>query len=132
MSDKKSHRRSPSLHRRPDNLYNTARIFYERRISKVSYVLRVTGIVFKTQKLRGFLSLTIEQLSELKELSFPNNYLLDGIPPEIANCRKREVLKVHNNKLSGEVPCELYSLLRLRILDLSSNKFSSDLGFLKS
>lgn len=117
--------------RRPDNLCNTAGIFCERRISNESYVLKVTGIVFKTQKLRGFLSPAIGQLSELKELSFPNNYLLGGIPPQIANCRKLEVLKLHNNKLSGEVPGELSALLRLRILDLSSNKFSGDLGFLK-
>lgn len=117
--------------RRPDNLCNTAGIFCERRISINSHVLKVTGIVLKAQGLKGFLSPAIGQLPELKELSFPNNYLVDRIPPQIADCRKLEVINLYNNKLSGEVSAELSSLLRLRILDLSSNKFSGDLGFLK-
>ncbi|KAL7619271.1 hypothetical protein Lser_V15G01088 [Lactuca serriola] len=121
---------SGELHR-PENLCYTDGIFCERRILNESYVHRVTGLVLKAQKLKGFISPAIGQLSELKELSFPDNYLVDGIPPQIANCRKLEVLKVRNNELSGQVPGELSSLLRLRILDLSSNKFSGNLGFLK-
>ncbi|KVH98162.1 leucine-rich repeat receptor-like serine/threonine/tyrosine-protein kinase SOBIR1 [Cynara cardunculus var. scolymus] len=121
---------SPEL-RRPDNLCNTAGIFCERRISINSHVLKVTGIVFKAQGLRGVLSPAIGELSELKELSFPNNYLVDRIPSQIIECRKLEVINLRNNRFSGAVSPELSSLLRLRILDLSSNKFSGDLSFLK-
>ncbi|KAI3763185.1 hypothetical protein L1987_53637 [Smallanthus sonchifolius] len=117
--------------RQPDNLCDIAGIFCERRMPNNSYTLKVTGIVFKTQRLRGFLSPEIGQLSELKELSLHNNYLSDHIPPEISNCRKIEVINLRRNNFSGKVPAELSYLLRLRILDLSFNRFSGDLGFLK-
>ncbi|KAD6118903.1 hypothetical protein E3N88_10174 [Mikania micrantha] len=121
---------SGELHR-PENLCDIAGILCEPRVSNNSYTLRVTGIVFKTHRIRGFLSPAIGQLSELKELSLPNNQLIDRIPPEIAICRKIEVINLSKNKLSGEVPTELSYLLRLQILDLSFNRFSGDLGFLK-
>ncbi|KAL8260982.1 hypothetical protein R6Q59_025031 [Mikania micrantha] len=121
---------SGELHR-PENLCDIAGILCEPRVSNYSYTLRVTGIVFKTHRIRGFLSPAIGQLSELKELSLPNNLLIDRIPPEISICRKIEVINLSKNKLSGEVPAELSYLLRLQILDLSFNRFSGDLGFLK-
>lgn len=88
--------------------------------------------MFKSQKLRGFLSPAIGKLSELKEISLPNNYLIDQIPPQIIDCRKLEVLNLQNNRFSGKVPSQLSSLVRLRVLDLSFNEFSGNLNFLKS
>lgn len=113
------------------NPCNSAGVFCERRISNNSYVLRVTRIIFKSQKLNGFLSPAIEKLSDLKELSLPNNHLIDQVPPQIVDCKKLEILNLQNNQFSGEVPSGLSSLIRLRILDLSSNKFSGNLNFLK-
>ncbi|CAI9112910.1 OLC1v1013419C1 [Oldenlandia corymbosa var. corymbosa] len=110
---------------------SSAGIFCERRISNNSYVLRVTRIVYKSRQLKGVLSPAIGKLSELKELSLPNNKLVDQIPPEISNCRKLEVLDLKNNQLSGSVPPELSSLVRLRVLDLSLNQFEGNLRFLK-
>ncbi|KVI06269.1 leucine-rich repeat receptor-like serine/threonine/tyrosine-protein kinase SOBIR1 [Cynara cardunculus var. scolymus] len=112
------------------DICNAAGIFCERRSSDNSYVLRVTRIVFKTRRLRGSISPAIGKLSELKELSLPNNHLVDQIPTQITGCRKLEVLNLHSNRFSGKVPVGLSSLVRLRILDLSSNKFSGDLDFL--
>lgn len=103
----------------------------ERRISDNSTVLRITRLVFKSQRLSGFLSPQIGRLSHLKELSLPGNHLVDRIPSQIVDCRKLEILDLRDNRLSGEVPQELSSLVRLRILDLSSNKFSGNLNFLK-
>lgn len=94
-------------------------------------MLRVTRIVVESQQLRGALSPAIGRLSELKELSLPNNKLVDQIPPQIANCRKLQVLELRNNRLSGKVPSELSSLIHLRVLDLSSNQLSGNLRFLK-
>ncbi|KAK9069895.1 hypothetical protein SSX86_010291 [Deinandra increscens subsp. villosa] len=117
--------------RRPYNPCDTAGIFCNPRISNGSDAVKVTGIVFKTRRLTGFLSPEIGKLSELKELSIPDNYLTDRIPFQISDCRKIEVINLRNNSFSGEVPTEITRLLRLRILDLSSNRFSGDLGFLK-
>ncbi|XP_052174796.1 leucine-rich repeat receptor-like serine/threonine/tyrosine-protein kinase SOBIR1 [Diospyros lotus] len=115
------------------NPCNCAGVFCQRRKdSNNSYVLRVTRIFLKSRQLAGVLSPAIGQLSELKELSLPNNRLVDQIPPEIASCRKLEVLNLQDNDLSGEVPAGvLSSLARLRVLDLSSNRFSGNLNFLK-
>lgn len=104
----------------------------ERRLSNNnSYELRVTRLVFKSQRLTGFLSPAIGRLSELKELSVPNNQLVDQVPSQIVDCRKLEILNLQGNQFSGEIPSELSSLIRLRVLDLASNRFSGDLGFLK-
>ncbi|CAK9137520.1 unnamed protein product [Ilex paraguariensis] len=106
-------------------------VFCERRISNNTFMLRVTRIVFQSQRLRGVLSPAIGRLSELKELSLPNNQLGDKIPSQIADCRKLEILNLQNNRFSSGVPSEFSSLIRLRVLDLSSNKFSGNLNFLK-
>jgi hypothetical protein len=109
-----------------------AGISCERRLSNNnSYELRVTRLVFKSQRLTGFLSPAIGRLSELKELSVPNNQLVDQVPSQIVDCRKLEILNLQGNQFSGEIPTELSSLIRLRVLDLASNRFSGDLGFLK-
>ncbi|CBI14907.3 unnamed protein product, partial [Vitis vinifera] len=113
------------------NPCNTPGVFCERRVSDNATVLRVTRLVFKSQRLSGFLSPQIGRLSQLKELSLPDNYLLDRIPSQIVDCRKLEILDLRNNRFSGEIPPELSSLVRLRILDLSSNKFSGNLNFLR-
>ncbi|WOG89182.1 hypothetical protein DCAR_0208418 [Daucus carota subsp. sativus] len=113
------------------NPCNSPGIFCERRISNESYVFRVTRIIFDSRKLGGFLSPAIGKLSELKELSLPNNRLIDQVPAQIAECKKLEILNLYNNQFSGEVPSGISSLSRLRILDLCSNEFSGELDFLK-
>lgn len=113
------------------NPCNSPGIFCERRISNESYVFRVTRIIFDSQKLEGFLSPAIGKLSELKELSLPNNRLIDQVPAQIVKCKKLEILNLHNNQFSGEVPSGISSLSRLRILDLCFNEFSGELDFLK-
>uniref|UniRef100_A0A2C9UJ58 Protein kinase domain-containing protein n=1 Tax=Manihot esculenta TaxID=3983 RepID=A0A2C9UJ58_MANES len=119
--------RCPSI-----NPCNIPGVFCERRLSNnATYVLKITRLIFKSQRLSGFLSPAIGRLSELKELSLPNNQLVDQVPPQIVDCKKLEILDLGNNLLSGEVPSELSKLLRLRILDLSNNKFSGNLSFLK-
>ncbi|KAF9667951.1 hypothetical protein SADUNF_Sadunf15G0076400 [Salix dunnii] len=111
---------------------NTPGVFCERRLSPNStYVLKITRLIFKSQRLNGFLSPAIGRLSELKELSLTNNQVVDQLPAHIVNCKKLEILDLGNNKFSGEVPSELSSIVRLRVLDLSSNTFSGNLSFLR-
>jgi hypothetical protein len=111
---------------------NTPGVICERRLSNNnSYELRVTRLIFKSQRLTGFLSPSIGRLSELKELSISDNQLVDQIPSQMVDCRKLEILSLQNNQFSGEIPSELSSLIRLRVLDVASNKFSGDLSFLK-
>ncbi|XP_074327279.1 leucine-rich repeat receptor-like serine/threonine/tyrosine-protein kinase SOBIR1 [Apium graveolens] len=113
------------------NPCNSPGVFCERRISNESYVFRVTRIIFDSKKLAGILSPAIGKLSELKELSLPNNQLIDQVPAQIVECKNLEILNLHNNQFSGEVPSGISSLSRLRILDLCFNEFSGELDFLK-
>ncbi|KAL0421720.1 UNVERIFIED_CONTAM: hypothetical protein Slati_3194900 [Sesamum latifolium] len=106
------------------NLCNSAGIFCERRIGNTSDSLRVSRLVFESQRLRGKLSPAIGQLSELQALSLPDNQLVGQIPPQIIDCKKLEVLNLRSNGFSGKIPIGLSSLIRLRVLDLSSNKFT--------
>ncbi|KAB5525063.1 hypothetical protein DKX38_022812 [Salix brachista] len=111
---------------------NTPGVFCERRLSpNGTYVLKITRLIFKSQRLTGLLSPAIGRLSELKELSLTNNQVVGQFPAHIVNCKKLEILDLGNNKFSGEVPSELSSIVRLRVLDLSSNNFSGNLSFLK-
>ncbi|KAF2293247.1 hypothetical protein GH714_040608 [Hevea brasiliensis] len=114
------------------NPCNNPGVFCEGRLSNNNtYVLKITRLVFKSQRFTGFLSPAIGRLSELKELSLPNNQLVDQFPPQIVDCKKLEILDLGNNQFSGEIPSQLSNLLRLRVLDLSNNKFSGNLSFLK-
>lgn len=108
-------------------------IVCERQLPRngTNYVLRVTRLVFKSQDLKGSISPAIGRLSELKELSLPNNNLVDQLPSDIINCKKLEILNLKKNRFSGNIPAELSSLLSLHVLDLESNKFSGDLSFLR-
>eukprot|EP00262_Sarcandra_glabra_P001626 TRINITY_DN11760_c1_g1_i4.p1 TRINITY_DN11760_c1_g1~~TRINITY_DN11760_c1_g1_i4.p1 ORF type:complete len:642 (+),score=43.98 TRINITY_DN11760_c1_g1_i4:41-1927(+) len=112
---------------------NSAGIFCEKRISgNSSVVIRLTGIVFGSRRLAGFLSPAIGRLSELRVLSLPNNDLVDRIPSEIVDCKKLEILNLRSNNFSGSIPEGITSLVSLRFLDLSSNRFSGDLRFLRN
>ncbi|KAG2332830.1 hypothetical protein Bca52824_004010 [Brassica carinata] len=109
-------------------------VFCERRLSTSTgeYVLRVTRLVYRSRTLTGTISPVIGVLSELKELILSNNKLVNGLPVDVLNCKKLEVLDVRNNRFSGQIPGNFSRLIRLRILDLSSNKFSGNLNFLKN
>nr|GLL22423.1 leucine-rich repeat receptor-like serine/threonine/tyrosine-protein kinase SOBIR1 [Ipomoea trifida] len=106
-------------------------VFCEKRVANNSSVLRVVRIVYENKQTRGNLSPAIGRLSEIRELSLPNNGLVGNIPSQILLCKKLEVLNLQRNKFSGQVPAELSALIRLRVLDLSSNKLSGNLNFLK-
>ncbi|XP_065874270.1 leucine-rich repeat receptor-like serine/threonine/tyrosine-protein kinase SOBIR1 [Euphorbia lathyris] len=111
---------------------NNPGVFCERRLTKNNtYVLKITRLIFKSQRLNGLLSPVIGRLSELKELSVSNNRLVDRLPHQIVDCKKLEILDLGNNGFSGAIPSELSKLVRLRVLDLSNNKFSGNLSFLK-
>ncbi|KAJ6760816.1 PROMASTIGOTE SURFACE ANTIGEN PROTEIN PSA [Salix purpurea] len=99
---------------------NTPGVFCERRLSpNGTYVLKITRLIFKSQRLTGFLSPAIGRLSELKELSLTNNQVVGQFPAHIVNCKKLEILDLGNNEFSGGVPSELSSIS----FDFSGNSF---------
>ncbi|CAL1377967.1 unnamed protein product [Linum trigynum] len=69
---------------------------------------------------------TIDRLTELKELSLPDNRLVDKIRTS-SRCSTSPTTDSRAKFRSPGVPF----LLRLRVLNLASNKLSGDLNFLK-
>ncbi|CAL1369091.1 unnamed protein product [Linum trigynum] len=69
---------------------------------------------------------TIGRLTELKEVSLPNNRLIDKIRTS-SRCSTSPTIDSRAKFRSPGVPF----LLRLRVLNLASNKLSGDLNFLK-
>ncbi|XP_074287646.1 leucine-rich repeat receptor-like serine/threonine/tyrosine-protein kinase SOBIR1 [Silene latifolia] len=110
---------------------NSPALACERRVANYTSVLKITRIVYDSEKLEGFLSPVISQLSELRELTLTNNHVGEQLPQQIVDCQKLEVLVLRNNHFSGNVPSDLSKLVRLRVLDLAANRFTGDLEFLK-
>ncbi|KNA18669.1 hypothetical protein SOVF_068580 [Spinacia oleracea] len=110
---------------------NSPAVSCERRVANYSSVLKITRIAYESEKLDGFISPVIGQLSELRELTLSTNHLVDKIPEEIVDCQKLEILNLKSNHFTGGVPSELSKLVRLRVLDFSMNRLSGDLSFLR-
>ena len=53
--------------------------------------------------------------------SLGSNALTGGIPGELGNLARLELLDLSHNQLTGEIPAELHGLARLTGLDLDMN-----------
>ncbi|XP_047319646.1 probable leucine-rich repeat receptor-like protein kinase At1g35710 [Impatiens glandulifera] len=60
----------------------------------------------------------------LRNLYLNNNYLTGGIPSQVANLTKLEILRLSYNKMSGVIPSGLGHLPKLTYLYLDHNQFS--------
>ena len=61
-------------------------------------------------------------LTELSQLSLPNNNLDGEIPPELSNLSNLTKLNLSHNRLSGAIPTELGRMGLLESLNLSTNQ----------
>lgn len=83
------------------------------------------------KNLTGSLKAEVRQLTNLKEL-YLNDNDFTGVPAEIGQLSKLEVLNLANNKHITGLPQELGNLKHLRILDLRGTSFSkTDLDIIK-
>ncbi|PIA51521.1 hypothetical protein AQUCO_01100402v1 [Aquilegia coerulea] len=119
-------------HNQSKQLCNLVEIFCETRFINDLPVLRVTRIIYDSKRLTGSLSSSIGKFTELKQLSLPNNQLVDRIPSEIVDLHQLEILNLRKNRFSGQIPTGFSTLVSLRILDLSFNRLSGNLNFLKN
>jgi Leucine-rich repeat (LRR) protein len=83
------------------------------------------------KNLTGSLKAEVRQLSNLKEL-YLNDNDFTGLPAELGQLSKLEVLNVANNRHLTGLPQELGNLKNLKILDLRGTSFSkTDLEIIK-
>jgi M6 family metalloprotease-like protein len=66
----------------------------------------------------------IGNLTELRQLSFPNNELTGSIPSEIGNLKRLEIIDLIGNNLTGSLPLEICNLPKLNTLNLRENQLS--------
>uniref|UniRef100_A0A0D9XTC7 Receptor kinase-like protein Xa21 n=1 Tax=Leersia perrieri TaxID=77586 RepID=A0A0D9XTC7_9ORYZ len=109
---------------------------------------RVVALRLASFNLSGIISLSLCNLSFLRELNFSGNYLSGEIPSELSRLQgmiPREIgaglkhlsyLNLRSNGLSGEIPSALGNLTNLQVLNLGYNRLSgaipSSLGQLLS
>ena len=86
---------------------------------------RVTSIMLSTNKLKGTLPESLENLSWLEYLSISNNPNLTGnIPQALGKLMNLWFIGLDHNGLTGPVPGNLFMLPRLKQIDLNENQLS--------
>ncbi|KAK4479683.1 hypothetical protein RD792_015212 [Penstemon davidsonii] len=89
---------------------------------------RVIKLVVENMNLSGTLDGNIlNQLDQLRVLSFKQNSLSGQIPEEISGLANLKSLYLNNNRFSGRIPVSLSRLRRLKVVVLSNNILSGQI-----
>jgi Leucine-rich repeat (LRR) protein len=86
--------------------------------------LRVTGIDWSSQNLRGSISPEISNLRELRSLILRDNHITGIMPNTIVQMTQLEQIDLGNNRLSGPLPDGIGNLKNLTRISVSNNLFS--------
>ncbi|KAG8384611.1 hypothetical protein BUALT_Bualt04G0135900 [Buddleja alternifolia] len=91
------------------------------------------GLYLSFNLLSGSIPVEIgDSCGKLEHLDLSGNYLAEGIPKSLANCRGLKTLLLYSNMLEEVIPSELGELTQLEVLDVSRNNFGgaipSELG----
>ncbi|XP_060670989.1 putative receptor-like protein kinase At3g47110 [Ziziphus jujuba] len=90
---------------------------------------RVTQLNLSSQKLSGYISTSIGNLSFLRTFDLSNNSFQGEIPNEIIHLFRLETLVLANNSLRGQIPSNISNCRNLRIFKVSRNKFTGKIPF---
>ncbi|BFI32270.1 hypothetical protein MPTK2_4g04280 [Marchantia polymorpha subsp. ruderalis] len=90
----------------------------------VNSVLRVISIDLTNVKLKGGISSSLWNLTELVDLWLTGNGLQGTIPSELSSLKKLRTLHLNNNSLTGSVPASLANLPVLVELYINDNDLS--------
>ncbi|KAG6540073.1 hypothetical protein Mapa_018528 [Marchantia paleacea] len=93
----------------------------------VNSVLRVISIDLTNVKLKGGISPSLWNLTELVDLWLTGNELDGTIPSELSSLKKLRTLHLNNNSLTGSVPASLADLPELIELYINDNDLSGTL-----
>ncbi|KAL3810558.1 hypothetical protein ACJIZ3_000681 [Penstemon smallii] len=84
----------------------------------------VSALGAPSQGLSGYLSWTIANLTNLKQVLLQNNNISGHIPKELGFLPNLQTLDLSNNKLSGHIPESLGFLNHLQYMRLNNNSLS--------
>ncbi|GAV71742.1 Pkinase domain-containing protein/LRR_1 domain-containing protein/LRRNT_2 domain-containing protein/LRR_4 domain-containing protein/LRR_8 domain-containing protein [Cephalotus follicularis] len=71
--------------------------------------------------------LVLPSYPPMESLDLSSNFLTGGLPSDIGNLGRLNLLNLASNDLSGQLPSELDKLSNLEYLDLSGNKFEGEI-----
>ncbi|CAN6558327.1 unnamed protein product [Malus baccata var. baccata] len=91
-----------------------------------STVCHITGIILKTQDLKGTLPPELGNLTYLQDIDLTRNYLSGTIPREWSSL-PLVTISLLGNHLTGSIPKELGDITTLESLDISFNNLSGPL-----
>ncbi|OEL14588.1 putative LRR receptor-like serine/threonine-protein kinase [Dichanthelium oligosanthes] len=82
---------------------------------------RVTQLDLTDQRLSGYISPSLGNLTHLRTLRLSNNSFTGEVPDSLGQLRRLEVISLSNNSLQGWIPDEISNCSNLQILSLRSN-----------
>ncbi|KAH9310924.1 hypothetical protein KI387_025959, partial [Taxus chinensis] len=88
-----------------------------------SHTIRVTEINLSGRNLFGSVPKRINDMIELRSISFQDNHL-SGFLPDLCNLARLQILRLQNNNISGVIPNCLSKLKNLKEVNLENNSFS--------
>ncbi|XP_057813398.2 probable LRR receptor-like serine/threonine-protein kinase At1g67720 isoform X2 [Cryptomeria japonica] len=88
-----------------------------------NHTVRVVELDLSGRNLSGSVPSRINDLIELRSISFQDNHL-SGFLPDLCNLARLEILRLQDNNFSGIVPDCLSKLKDLKELNLENNNFS--------
>jgi len=96
----------------------------KNRIDGLWQTFRVTEINWEHQNLRGALSPSISNLTELNSLVLRDNGITGSLPTVLGQMVNLDQIDLGNNRISGRIPTEIGNLQNLARLSLTENLFS--------
>ncbi|OWM82079.1 receptor-like protein 44 [Punica granatum] len=90
----------------------------------LSNCTNLQALDLSSNALTGTIPPDIQSLVNLAVLNLSANRLSGEIPPQLALCAYLNVIDLHDNQLSGQIPQQLGLLVRLSAFDVSNNRLS--------
>nr|XP_048329113.1 probable LRR receptor-like serine/threonine-protein kinase At3g47570 [Ziziphus jujuba var. spinosa] len=90
---------------------------------------RVTQLNMSSQKLAGYISTSIGNLSFVRIIDLSTNSFQGEIPNEISHLFRLKALVLANNSLRGQIPSNISNCRNLRIFHVSRNKLIGKIPF---
>ncbi|TMW89465.1 hypothetical protein EJD97_017137 [Solanum chilense] len=88
---------------------------------------RVVALNLPNLQLQGTISLSLANLSSLRELNLENNLFHGGISYGLGHLPRLRVIDVKNNQLNGSIPTSLFQNRRVQVISLAFNELSGEM-----
>ncbi|KAF3670013.1 putative LRR receptor-like serine/threonine-protein kinase-like [Capsicum annuum] len=88
---------------------------------------RVVSLTLPDLQLQGKISVSLANLSFLRELNLRNNSFHGDIPYGLGHLPRLQVIDIQNNQLNGSIPASLFQHRRVQEISLAFNELSGEM-----